>query len=230
MKPQGKSKKSDQKPDFMKAGALIILFVCVVGFTLNMGFFSVFKTAQAGNVASIDFTLRDETGVAVLTSNQQVVREAIEAGEGVLVTPPLQLEVGGTITEEIMPVDLYITDGSQYYPVGSFALLSRELSTMANACEGMRVNDRKRVPFSYDEEPVWSLTAEQFEKFGGNFSSVQAGEWVPLGFSTTPIIPVDNTTPEVPIRMTKVVDKTADEILIRYGYTSVDIVLNELAG
>ncbi|MBN1194970.1 MAG: hypothetical protein JXA08_06445 [Methanomicrobiaceae archaeon] len=230
MKAQKKSKKPDSSPNYMKIGALFILVICVAGFTLNMGFFSVLKTAQSGNAATIDFTLRDESGFAVLTSNQQVMKNAIEAGEGVLITQPIVLEVGGNITEEIIPVDAYISDGTQYYNVGKYALLSFELNTISDACEGLRQNDRKRVSFEYPELPVWTLSVENFENFGGNFSDVQVGDWVPLGFSTAPIISVDNTTPEVPMRLTRVVDKQADSLDIRYGYAYADIVLSELAG
>lgn len=214
----------------MKIGALFILVICVAGFTLNMGFFSALKTAQPGNAVTLDFTFRDESGFAVLTSNQQVMKTAIETGEGVLMTQPIVLEVGGDVMEDIIPVDAYISDGTQYYNVGKYALLSFELNTISDACEGMRQNERKRVSFEYPEPPVWTLSVENFENFGGNFSTVKVGDWVPLGFSTGPIISVDNTTPEIPMRITRVVDKQADSIDIRYGYAYADIILSELAG
>ncbi|KQC05726.1 MAG: hypothetical protein APR53_06290 [Methanoculleus sp. SDB] len=230
MKAQRNSKKPDSSPNYMKIGALFILVICVAGFTLNMGFFSAFKTAQPGNAVALDFTLRDESGLAVLTSNQQVMKNALETGEGVLVTQPISLNVGGNVTEDIVSVDAYVSDGTRYYPIGKYALLSFELETISDACEGMRQNERKRVSFEYPESPVWTLSVEEFENFGGNFSTTNLGDWVPLGFSTAPIIAVDNTTPEVPFRLTKVVDKQADSIDIRYGYAYADIILSEMAG
>jgi FKBP-type peptidyl-prolyl cis-trans isomerase 2 len=230
MKKQQKVQKSGASSRWLKVGTLLVLLICVVGFTLNMGFFSYFTTAQPGSVATVDYTIRDDEGRAILTSVSQIALESYQNQEGAFFTDPLQLEVGGTQDAFINPVDVYVTDGQSVYSAGKFALFSSEIDGISSALEGMRVNDRKTVSLDAGDKWERTMTAEEFENIGGNFTGAQVGDYVPMGFVDAPVIAVDNTTPEIATRWVKVTDKGDGVLAVQYGYATADIVLKEISG
>jgi hypothetical protein len=223
MKKDRKKKQPDRMGKASKIVILLVLLSAVIGFTLNMGFFSIFKTAEPGSYVVVDYTIRDDAGQPIITSSRPVVEDGLKKGFPVGFTAPLLLEVDATPEESIISIDTY-------YPSGTlqFALFASEIEAMNAGISGMHINEQTTVPFDFGPSLVQNLTAEQFEAIGGNFSLAQPGSWMPMGFVDKPIISVDNTTPEIPIRLARVIEKHEDEILLRYGYSTVDITIQEI--
>lgn len=228
MKKQGKVQQSGTTMNWAKIGTLFVLLICVVGFTLNMGFFSFFKTAQTGSAVVVDYTIRDADGRPILTSVAQVAVQSYQAQEGVFFTDPMQLEVGKGEEDPIHAVDVYVTDGENVYSAGTFALFSNEVDQISMAVEGMRENDRKTIPLDSGDEWERILTAEEYENIGGNFTDTQVGDYIPLGFVDAPIIAVDNSTPEIATRWAYVTAKDNETLDVRYGYATAEIILTEI--
>jgi hypothetical protein len=226
MKKQGNQKKNKGVSDRLSKIAILgVLLICVVGFTLNMGFFSFFKTAQPGSICQVGYTLYDAQGVPLITSNEQVAQAEYESGNLALLSEPLVLTVGEEYQETFVPITLLYPEGA------SNTLLANELAEINAALPGMRVNEQKTIEISGADTMVTAMTAEQFDSivqgYGTeyNFSAAEPGDWVPLGMSATPIIELDNATPEIYVRYGKVAQKTTDEIAVAYGYPTASITL-----
>lgn len=229
MKKQGNTKSKDKNKEgserLMKLATLGVLLICVVGFTLSMGFFSVFKTAQPGSICQIDYTLYDAEGMPLITSNENVAQAEYERYNLVLLSDPLVLTVGEEYPETFVPIALRYPEGA------SNTLLAGELSQINAALQGMRENEQKSVAISGAETMQTTMTSEEFDSIVGgygtnfNFTSAEEGDWVPLGLSSTPVIALDNSTPEIYVRYGKVAEKSGDEITVAYGYPTASITL-----
>lgn len=229
MKKQGNTKSKDKNKEvsdrLMKVGTVIVLLICVVGFTLTMGFFSFFKTAQPGSICQVDYTLYDAQGTPLITSNDRVFQGEYEKGNLALLSEPLVLTVGEAYQQTFIPITLRYPEGA------SNTMLSGELAQINDALQGMRQNEQKTVEITGAETMVTAMTAEEFNSIvqgygtNFNFSSAEPGDWVPLGMSATPIIELDNATPEIYVRYGKVAQKSTDEITVAYGYPAASITL-----
>jgi len=225
MKKQGNNKNKGLSERLSKVAILGVLLVCVVGFTLNMGFFSFFKTAQPGSICQVDYTLYDAQGMPLITSNEGVFQAEYEKGNLALLSEPLVLTVGEEYSETFIPITLRYPEGA------SNTLLANELSQINAALQGMRQNEQKTVEIAGAETMMTAMTTEQFDSIvqgygtNFNFSSAETGDWVPLGVSATPIIEMDNATPEIYVRYGKVAQKSTDEITVAYGYPTASITL-----
>ncbi|KAF1075569.1 hypothetical protein [Methanogenium sp. MK-MG] len=224
MAKQKSAKNNDEwTKTLTKVFVVFILISCVLGFTLTMGFFSIFKTAADGSGIVVGYTIRDDSGVAVLSSDQTVVEnEGVVAG----VSQPLQMVIGQNYSDFIVPIDVYM------YPAGvtSYALFEPELTTIADESEGLREGDTKTVLFPFGETMTREMTAEQYGLIGGNYSEAVTGMWIPLGFAPKPEVVLDNeTAPEtVSTRMAKIVAKDNNTLTVQYGYASADITIIQL--
>ncbi len=222
-KEKSAKKNDDRTKTLTRVFVVIILISCVLGFTLTTGFFSIFKTAADGSGIVVSYTIRDDTGVPVLSSDQTVIEnEGVVAG----VSQPLQMVIGQNYSDFIVPIDVYM------YPVGytSYAFFEPELTTIADESIGMHEGDTKTVLFPFAETMTREMTAEQYGLIGGNYSEAATGMWIPLGFAPQPEIVLGNeTAPEtVATRMAKIVAKNNDTLTVRYGYASADIAITQL--
>jgi hypothetical protein len=222
-KEKSAKKNDDWTKTLTRVFVVFILISCVLGFTLTMGFFSIFKTAEDGSGIVVSYTIRDDTGVPVLSSDQTVIEnEGVVAG----VSQPLQMVIGQNYSDFIVPIEVYI------YPEGviSYAFFEPELITIADESKGMREGDTKTVLFPFGETMTREMTAEQYGLIGGNYSQAETGMWIPLGFAPQPEVVLDNeTAPEtVATRMAKIVAKDNDTLTVQYGYASADITITQL--
>lgn len=224
MAKEKSAKKNDEwTKNLTRAFVVFILISCVLGFTLTMGFFSIFKTANDGSGIVVSYTIRDDSGVPVLSSDETVIQnEGVVAG----VSQPLQMVIGANYSDFIVPIDVYM------YPAGvtSYALFEPELTTIADGAKGMHEGDSKTVSFPFGETMVREMTAEQYTLIGGNYSEAVTGMWIPLGFAPQPEVVLGNeTAPEtVATRMAKIVEKDNDTLTVQYGYATADISIVQI--
>ena len=229
-----KKKKTTNNKDWTtiatRAFVVIILISCVVGFSLTTGFFSIFKSGEVGDIAQISYTIVNPDDMPVLTSDQYIAQQAYEAGLPTGLTQQMAIEIGmqksSAEKEPISTIDAYV------YPSGNmpFALFSWELDAISEALEGSNTNDVLEVPFGEGTELQRQMTKDQYNnlELGVNFSDVPVGALIPLGFSSTTYIPVDNQTVEIPIRWAKVIDKTNGNITVDYSYLGAQVTVTEI--
>ena len=224
MAKEKSAKKNDEwTKNLTRVFVVFILISCVLGFSLTMGFFSVFKTAADGSGIVVSYTIRDDSGVPVLSSDDTVIQnEGVIAGA----SQPLQMVIGQNYTDFIVPIEVYM------YPAGitTYALFEPELTTIADEAKGMHEGDKKTVLFPFGETMTREMTEEQYRLIGGNYSEAAVGMWIPLGFAPQPEVVLGNeTAPEtVATRMAQIVAKDNDTLTVQYGYASADIAITQL--
>ena len=80
-KKDTKKKNDDWAKTATRVFVVFILISCILGFTLTMGFFNIFKKAEEGSIVALEYTIRDETGIPIITSDTSVVEtEGVLAG------------------------------------------------------------------------------------------------------------------------------------------------------
>ena len=224
MAKEKSAKKNDEwTKNLTRVFVVFILISCVLGFSLTMGFFSVFKTAADGSGIVVSYTIRDDSGVPVLSSDDTVIQnEGVIAGA----SQPLQMVIGQNYTDFIVPIEVYM------YPAGitTYALFEPELTTIADEAKGMHEGDTKTILFPFGETMTRGMTEEQYRLIGGNYSEAAVGMWIPLGFAPQPEVVLGNeTAPEtVATRMAQIVAKDNDTLTVQYGYASADIAITQL--
>lgn len=222
-KQKSANKNDDWTKTLTRVFVVFILISCVLGFTLTMGFFSIFKTASDGSGVVVSYTIRDDSGMPVLSSDETVIEnEGVIAG----VSQPMQMYIGQNYSDFIVPIDVYM------YPSGvvSYALFEPEMTAIADGAKGMHEGDSKTVPFPFGETLVRDMTAEQFTLIGGNYSESYIGMWIPLGFALQPEVVIDNESEleTITTRMAKIIGKDNDTLTVQYGYASADIVVEQI--
>lgn len=222
-KQKSAKKNDDWTKTLTRVFVVFIMISCVLGFTLTMGFFSIFKTATDGSGIVVSYTIRDDTGVPVISSDQTIVEtEGVIAGT----SQPMQMVIGQDYPDFIVPIEVYM------YPAGvtSYALFEPEMTTIGDGIKGMHEGDKKTVLFPFGETMTRDMTAEQYTLIGGNYSEASIGMWIPLGFAPQPEVVLDNeTAPEtVATRMAKIVAMENNNLTVQYGYASADITVLQI--
>lgn len=222
MKKEQKKQQTNWTKNLSRAFIVVIIFVCVAGFTLTMPFFSIFMSAKPGSMVIVDYTIHETDGTPVVTSFQKVAENGVIGG----FSQPLQIVVGENQTSGIVSIPMNYPQGTEY------ALFSTEVEDISDALDGMHQGDMKHIKF--ENVPVQiNMTSERFNGIYNNtnydFNTTNVGAWLPVVLSTSTYASVDNTTVNLPIRMVKVVDKTPDEILMSYDYDSADITVREIS-
>ncbi len=185
-----------------------------------------FRTVKANDTAVVGFTLRDAEGKAILTTDQQAYADALRSGVPAFHTQPLVIQAGKIGNNVVNPVLAYNPSTGWL----EYALLGLELDDIARSVVGMRPGETKSVSFTYTDPLTVDIDAEEFDIIGGNFTTAEVGDWVPMGFTDTPVItaPGEEATPNGSLRMAKITEKNTENLTIVHRYRSVDIVVNEI--
>lgn len=215
---ENRKKDKDWQKTLSRVFIVVILFACVIGFSLSTSFFSIFKTAEAGDLVIVDYTLYYEEGYPMISSDQYLVKEAYAEGNPVALTNPLVLQVGSIQSERFTPVEVY------QYLLGNaqYALFDLELDAMSSDVEGMHENDVKKIDLEFGPSLAVNISAGEFDKIESlNFSDAEIGMlmFLPLGNQ-------ENST-EV-VRPSIITDKTNDTVVFRCGYSIAEIQVREI--
>ena len=228
MTKQGNTKKDKDAmhKTLVRAFIIFILLSCVLGFSLTFSFFSIFKTAEAGNYVAIDYTIYYTEGLPILTTSSNVVENMYKQGyPDTGLTNRYVMRAGSIQTDQITPVSAYVAgDG-----VVQFALYDVELNAISAKTVGMHVNDVARVNFDFSNNMLYNMSSIVYSMIGGNFSNAQVGQIVPLTitYNTTTTTGVDNSTASLR-RPAVIIDKTDDMLTMKYGYDYAQIQVAQI--
>lgn len=218
-----RKKDSDWQKTLSRAFIVIILFACVIGFSLSTSFFSIFQTAEAGDYVIVDYTLYYEDGFPIISSDPYLVEDAYANGLPVAYTNPLILQVGSLQDETTIPVDVY------HYYLGNaqYALLDLELDSMSSDVEGMHVNDIRRIDLEFAPTLTYEMNAEEFDSIENlNFSDAEIGMLMFRKVYLSDNTGLDNQT-EI-YRPSVIIDKTNDTATLRYGYALAEFKVSQI--
>jgi hypothetical protein len=213
--------------------AVGVLFVAMMVFSaMGMSWLQSFRSAKVNDSVTIDFTLKDGRGQPVLTTDQQVYRVALVRGQLVFLGEPLTVMAGQIGNDAITGMDVqnyYLSRAGQQF---RFGLLGLELDGIDAGVLGMKTGDTKTLRLNLSDPLVISMKNYEFEAMGGNFTTVVAGDVIPIGFSESPLVAgVEglNNTPVNPVwRIGTVINKTANALEVGHYYPSVDITVREI--
>jgi len=230
-KTQQKNSKDETTP-WMKwayVGVALIVAVAMVGSYLAPMFGSSQK-AQAGNMAQVGYTIRNEDGRPLVTTNPDLLSSEYAKGNLVFLTPSLEMLVGGQVSSEnVAPVPILYpeTNGT----VG-FGMLGFETNAIAAALVGMRPGETKTINLDYGTDDLdINLSAEEADGIDLNFTQMGVGDLFLREFMISSGIPVGNETNMTPtLRFWEVAEKTDDSLLVTCRYSSAEITLNAISG
>ena len=223
------AKKSGGGVNWTRAAMVILgvgFVVVMIVTSLGTGWLVGMKPAQSGDVAVIGLTIRDEMGQPVLTTEQRIYEEYSQQGAFVEMANPLQLRVNGTTTNLIEKIPVYHFS----FGNGNFGLYGPELNEISSNLAGMKDGETKRIAFGEISGLQYNVTEEQFNSFGGNFSTVQIGDQLGLAVMESPILNTDeNTTPVVPVRIGRITEKGENNVVIDLQYSTADVTIKQLS-
>jgi hypothetical protein len=185
------------------------------------------KSAQPGDTALIDYTIRDIDGNVVITTSQSIFNASLKnGGSMVFLTSRMSVGVNSTAATDVIKVPAYHPRVGQL----QFGLFSPEIKTISQGITGMKKGEMKKVTFMTDPSFSRHMTVEEFQGIGGNYSEVRIGDPFLLAFVEQPIVKLDNTTnPDLYIsRIAYVTGKDTDGVNINFGYAGAEITLDQL--
>jgi hypothetical protein len=190
------------------------------------------RGVRANDTVTIDFTLKDDMGQPILTTDQSLYTAALQQRGWVFLTSPLSLRagyIGNPPYTGVNSENYYVSRSGT--PTVRFAIFGQELDELDAGVIGMKSGDTKTIRFNFTDPLTVTMKNYEFNAMGMNFTTIAVGDPVPLGFSETPMVEglkgANSTPTNAVLRMATVVRKTNDSVELLYGYPSVDISVKE---
>jgi hypothetical protein len=204
----------------------VLFAVAMVVSLMPMSMFSALKTAQAGDIAIVDYTLRDDRNIPVATSNQNMYNSVVQQGGIILFTEYLRVPVNISTEREMTPVPV-LNEGYQGVP---FGILSPEWNAISTGLSGMKESGSKTVTVDDGSGLTLTMDKERVESIGLNFTQAAVGMQLPVVISVQSYESImSNSTPQdFALRLGYISDKTDDALSLNHAYTRADIRLIRL--
>ena len=200
----------------------IVMVVFGVGFVIFMilsslgtGWLAGLHTATTGDSVMIDYTIQDNQGMPVLTSNPRTYNATLEQGRLCILTNYLILPANSTSSSVVYTFP-EVTGTAQ---VGIF---SSEYNSITTGLTGLKDGEAKTITFPDKDGLTWNMSVEDFQIIGGNYTNARVGDEVLMNFAKNPEINVDNSTPTPDnyyYRIGYIKEKTADGVILDFGYS-----------
>ncbi len=207
--------------------ACVLLAVFMVFSMLGMSWLNIFSQAKPGNSAVVDFTLRDAQNRPIVTTTSSIFTQAQTAKDLVLMSDKMPIRVNISETRDLIPIQ--VLNPSNQGGLIDFGLFSPEVDAISYGLLGMKVGQSKTLQVPIASQLTRVMTKAQFANItGDSFANVKVGDQVPIAFSESPQISLDNTTPTTYLRTSTILAMTGENVTINYGYPTIDITLTEL--
>ena len=204
----------------------VLIAVGMVVSTFGTAWLNFFTKIKEGDSVLIDFTIYDKSGRPVVTSSQSLFQKEVE-NDVIFFAKTMPVVAGAVTDQDIFPIEAF----GQYTTSGlmEFGLLKAEIDEMTHAVIGQKVGSSVTVDIPVPVDLVQTMEHEEFiQKVGDILDIIQVGAQLPLSFSETPQISLDNSTPLTYLRTVTITEITDTEITLDYGYPSVTVTVKEL--
>lgn len=213
---------------YVVVAACVLLAVFMVFSMLGMSWLNIFSQAKPGNSATVDFTIRDAQSRPIVTTASNIYLNAQEDGNLVVMSDKLPMRVNISENRDLVPIQ--VMNPSNNGGLIDFGLFSPELDAISYGLVGMKVGDTKTVQIPGASQLTRTMSKDQFANItGDSYANVKVGSQVPIAFSETPQIAVDNATPSTYLRTSTVTAISDGNVTINYGYPTIDITLTQLS-
>jgi hypothetical protein len=112
-----------------------------------------------------------------------------------------------------------------------FGILGQELDDLDVAVLGMKTGEKKTVPFSFTV-PTIIFTDDELTTMGGNFTALQVGDLLPLGFSDAPMVSglegLESDPENGAMRLGTVINKTGTYVEVDHQYPTASISVRSI--
>jgi len=230
-KTQQNTSKEDNSP-WMKwayVGIALLVAVAMVG-TYLAPMFESKPAAQVGNTAVIGYTIFNEDGRPLITTDQNLLVSEYEKGNFVLLTYGLEMPVGAQVSgENIAPIPIAYPETNGTVGAG---LLGFETNAISAGLVGMQAGETKTISFAYEENDLEiNISEEEANEIDLNFTEAEVGKPFLREFMLASGIHLGNETNQTPtLRFWEVADKTDDSLVVTCRYGSARVTLNGITG
>jgi len=201
-------------------GACVLFVVLMIVSGMGYGWISAFAVVKPGDVALIDFTLYNAGGNPIVTTDQQLFKQAAAQGKPVLFARQITLTSNQSLAQPLYPVQVYTTSSGW---ANQFALFRPEYEAMSSGIVGMKANEQKRItiPSTVSMSQLWS--PEQLKRNGVNLSDINVGDVLTMGVSDNPEEMATNRSSITYMRVGEVSRKSPQGVVVEFGYPAVDV-------
>ena len=130
-------------------------------------------TIKPGDVAVVDYTLRDAQGNPILTSNQQLYTQLASQGSGILYSKQLTITANHSYPSAIFPVQVYTQNTG--WATNPFALFASEYSAISTGIVGLKANGQKTISLESNKPMTQFWSANQLALNNMSLSSMEVG-------------------------------------------------------
>ena len=227
-----KRKPQEQKAQPINWTQVFIAIFCVimaVGMVVSMfgtSWLNFFTKVKENDRVIVDFTFYDELGRPVVTTSQSTYQRALERNDIIFFAGRMALVAGTTTDRDLVPIEVFYQYTSGFM---EFGLFGPELDEMAYAVIGKKVGSSINADIPMSVDLVRFMDNEQFTQIAGDvLDLVQVGDQLPISFSETPQIVLDDAIPQTYLRTATIAEITDEGVILNYGYPYVTLTVSEL--
>lgn len=203
----------------------VVFVVLMVVSSMGSTWISSIAKVTPGDSVTVDYTIRDAQGNAIVTSSSSLYNQLTKQGSNVLYSKQLTLTANQSLTSSLYPVQVYSTSNGWS---SQFALFANEYNAMSDGILGMRVNDQKTLSLESSKPMTQFWSADQLEKNNMSLSQMGVGQLIALGVSDNPDAGTANSSATYYTRVGEITNKTSEGITLDFSYPSVDITVDTI--
>jgi hypothetical protein len=219
----GEKKQKQETKNWVKALVVIacVLFVVLmVVSAMGSGWLSFFTVIRPGDTVTIDYTIRDGNGAPLVTTDQQVFRTIAGSGAGIFFSKQLVIQANRSSNKEVIPIQVYSAESGWSK---NFALFGGEFDAIASNIIGMKENEQKSISIPFRDSMTQTWSAAQLKSNGVNLTEIHIGDQIAMGVSDNPELEKNTTASSYSVRIGEVTKKSADGVVISFGYPTIDV-------
>lgn len=224
------TKKQDEKSrklwiKILAVGICVVFAAMMIISAMGSSWISSLAVVKPGDVAVVDYTLKDAHGNPLVTTDAAVYKQALSSGSNILYSKQLTVTANQSAASSVYPVQVY-SEGTGWST--QFALFANEYDAISNGIVGMRATGQKTIPLTANKPMTQVWTADQLEAHKVNFSAIKVGSVLALGVSSNPQAEYSNSTSDYYMRLGEVTNKTADDLTIDFSYPTIDVTVTSI--
>ena len=202
-------------------GACVLFVVLMIVSGMGYSWLSMFSSVKPGQAVEVSFTLYDNAGNPIITSDQDVYAKGISQGRAVLGAQTITLVANQSLNIDFFPVNAYIPTTGE---VAVFGLTKHEFDAISSALVGMRTNEQKTLAVLPTAELEKFNSIEDLEDSGIGIANFTTGDVLGMTvYGFTEQFPTVNSTPTAYLRLGEITRKTSSGIVVDGNYPRVDI-------
>lgn len=198
----------------------VLFVVLMIVSSMGTSWLSAFKAVKPGDTVTIDYTIRDNNGNPLVTSNQQVYLQQARENKTVLFSQQLVFTANKSTVKPLIALPVYSGYSSWS---GTFALFGGEHDAISEGIVGMKVNEQKTIAIPFTSSMTETWTTDQIKSQGLNVSEVHIGDLLAMAVSNSDTLAVNATESSYSVRLGEVTSKSSESITINFGYPAIDV-------